>query len=529
MLKLRRGVVVDTDPLTVEIDGERRPAWADSALVGEVADGDEVVVNTEAADLGLGSGGFDVVHVNLTRGLDGPGPAAGEHVMKLNYTSLQHPVEPVETPEAGGSDLIRGRLMPGARPAAPRPPGAERVGGGPRAAGDPARLRPDAPAARSPGRCRGTLRSFASAGCSPVTSPRAPAYGGEHEAITTLGALDAAAARPRVGRDHLRARPGDPRLGHDVRPRRDGGAGKRPRRARAGPADAALSTALELGPAPAASRAQPSHRGRARAAARARCASRCRRSSSRDGPRVRRAPSRSTCRACSTRCTTVCDDRHDVEVETVDLDGYAAERAPDADDGADDRRGPAVLRRARSPPAGRWPWPSASENWVWSDMERIGSKTVYEGRIATVRIDEFRYPDGSDLGARDRRAPRRGRDGRPRRALRLPGAPAARGGGGGRPARAAGRQARRPGRDRSSTAPSASSPRRSARAPREWRELKRFYTSPGFAEEEVTVYLATGLDDASAESDEEERLEVVRVAAGRPRRRDRGVPRTRSP
>ncbi len=32
-------------------------------------EGDEVVVNVAALDLGLGSGGFDVVHVNLTRGL----------------------------------------------------------------------------------------------------------------------------------------------------------------------------------------------------------------------------------------------------------------------------------------------------------------------------------------------------------------------------------------------------------------------------------------------------------------------------
>ena len=47
------------------------------------------------------------------------------------------------------------------------------------------------------------------------------------------------------------------------------------------------------------------------------------------------------------------------------------------------------------------------------------------------------------------------------------------------------------------------------KAASEWRELKRFYTSPGFAEEEVIVYLATGLEDADAESDEEERLEVV--------------------
>ena len=73
MLKLRRGVVVEEAPLTVEVDGERRPAWADRALLGEMREGDEVVVNVEALDLGLGSGGFDVVHVNLTRGPGGRG------------------------------------------------------------------------------------------------------------------------------------------------------------------------------------------------------------------------------------------------------------------------------------------------------------------------------------------------------------------------------------------------------------------------------------------------------------------------
>ena len=30
-----------------------------------------MVVNVAARDLGLGSGGFDIVHVNLTRGLEG--------------------------------------------------------------------------------------------------------------------------------------------------------------------------------------------------------------------------------------------------------------------------------------------------------------------------------------------------------------------------------------------------------------------------------------------------------------------------
>jgi hypothetical protein len=76
----------------------RREAIADVALVGSAEVGDEVIVNTQALDLGLDSGGFDVVHVNLTRGLDGDRDAgsAREHVMKLNYTSIQHAVAPVE-------------------------------------------------------------------------------------------------------------------------------------------------------------------------------------------------------------------------------------------------------------------------------------------------------------------------------------------------------------------------------------------------------------------------------------------------
>ena len=75
--------------------GARRPAVADVGLVGAAEVGDEVIVNVEALDLGLGSGGFDIVHVNLSRGLEGQG-VAGANVMKLNYTSLQHAVQPVE-------------------------------------------------------------------------------------------------------------------------------------------------------------------------------------------------------------------------------------------------------------------------------------------------------------------------------------------------------------------------------------------------------------------------------------------------
>src|SRR5262249_37323454 len=53
------------------------------------------IVNVQALDLGLGSGGFDIVHVNLTRGL-GVADRSEANVMKLNFTSLQHTVTPVE-------------------------------------------------------------------------------------------------------------------------------------------------------------------------------------------------------------------------------------------------------------------------------------------------------------------------------------------------------------------------------------------------------------------------------------------------
>lgn len=70
----------------MELDSGRR-AYVLTALVGPVSVGDRVVVNTTAVDLGLGTGGWDVVHWNLARSsLDAPG--AG-HVMKVRYTSLQ--------------------------------------------------------------------------------------------------------------------------------------------------------------------------------------------------------------------------------------------------------------------------------------------------------------------------------------------------------------------------------------------------------------------------------------------------------
>src|SRR5262249_26651529 len=56
-------------------------------LVGPVAAGDRVVLNTTAVELGLGTGGWHVVHWNLAR--DAWARDGGGHIMKLRYTSLQ--------------------------------------------------------------------------------------------------------------------------------------------------------------------------------------------------------------------------------------------------------------------------------------------------------------------------------------------------------------------------------------------------------------------------------------------------------
>lgn len=107
MLSLRRGTVTAIaerhDGLVrLEVDG--RACVAYPGLTGPVALGDDVLVNVQAVELALGSGGFDVLHANLTRGLD-LAPEPGAHVMKLPYTSLQHAVVHAEEGADGEGGL----------------------------------------------------------------------------------------------------------------------------------------------------------------------------------------------------------------------------------------------------------------------------------------------------------------------------------------------------------------------------------------------------------------------------------------
>ena len=196
MLSLRRGIVVAVESIgpvariRVNCIDKERDAIAYVDLVGPVEVGDEVVVNIAAVELGLGSGGFDIVHVNLTRGLDAEGEP-GAHVMKLNYTSLQHAVDPIEShfsrPGDGKSDTrgavaviaLHGQLAPVAWQARQRLPDA-RVGyvqtwGG-----------------AVPGSLSRVVQQLLDNGLLAGHITAGAAFGGRQEAISTEGAIEAA-------------------------------------------------------------------------------------------------------------------------------------------------------------------------------------------------------------------------------------------------------------------------------------------------------------------------------------------------
>jgi hypothetical protein len=199
VLKLRRGRVASVTEsgrrivrlaVTLEDSGEQRDAIAYPALTGPVEAGDDVVVNVEARDLGLGSGGFDVVHCNLTRGLAGGG-TSGAHVMKLNYTSMQHAVVAVEegldaAPRRAGMPVavlaLHGQL-PGVAFAL-------------------AHLRPgtragfvQTPGGALPGALSDTVADLLHRGLLAGHVTAGACHGGADEAITLEGALDAAVRR----------------------------------------------------------------------------------------------------------------------------------------------------------------------------------------------------------------------------------------------------------------------------------------------------------------------------------------------
>jgi 8-oxo-dGTP pyrophosphatase MutT (NUDIX family) len=143
-------------------------------------------------------------------------------------------------------------------------------------------------------------------------------------------------------------------------------------------------------------------------------------------------------------------------------------------------------------------------------FERIASRTAWEGRIATVRVDRFRYDDGREaereIVAHPGAVAVVAHDGerlylvrQPREAvceaalLELP----------------AGKL------DEEGEEPLDTAKRELAeeigKGARNWEHLTSFYTSPGFADEECHVYLATDLYDHRAEPEDTERIEIVKA------------------
>jgi ADP-ribose diphosphatase len=143
-------------------------------------------------------------------------------------------------------------------------------------------------------------------------------------------------------------------------------------------------------------------------------------------------------------------------------------------------------------------------------FERIGGEEVWSGRLFSVHVDRFRFDDGEEAEREIARHPGAvgvvAHDGehlylvrQPREAvddqalLEVP----------------AGKL------DHEGESPLDTAKRELAeeigKGAREWRLLTRCFTSPGFADEEVHLYLATDLYDESADSGEEERIEVVKL------------------
>ena len=142
-------------------------------------------------------------------------------------------------------------------------------------------------------------------------------------------------------------------------------------------------------------------------------------------------------------------------------------------------------------------------------FERVGSEILHEGRIVSVSNDRFRYDDGGDgerevvhlqgaVGVVAHDGERLYLVRQPREAVNEPALlelPAGKLDEGEGPLETAKRELAE----------------EIGKGARHWEHIKTFYTSPGFADEDVHLFLATDLYDDHADSGEDERIEIVAV------------------
>jgi 8-oxo-dGTP pyrophosphatase MutT (NUDIX family) len=143
-------------------------------------------------------------------------------------------------------------------------------------------------------------------------------------------------------------------------------------------------------------------------------------------------------------------------------------------------------------------------------FERVGSKEIWSGKIASVRVDRVRYDDGEEAD---------------REIVGHPGAVAIVAHDGEQIYLVA--QPREPvdeqallelpaGKlDEEGEGPLETAKRELAeeigKGAGEWKHLTSFWGSPGFSDEEVHIYLATDLHDEQAEAEENERIEIRQI------------------
>ena len=182
-LSLRQGVVtavVERQPELVRLEVDGVACVAYPRVTGPVELGDDVLVNEQARLLGLGSGGFDVLHANLTRGLGLPA-AEGAHVISLPYTPMQAAVRYLEEDGPLAEDLdgmpivccsLHSQVAPVCAALAPARVAYVQLGGG-----------------ALPVSLSDTLRVLKERGLIEVAVAVAPCHDADAQAVTTASAL----------------------------------------------------------------------------------------------------------------------------------------------------------------------------------------------------------------------------------------------------------------------------------------------------------------------------------------------------
>src|ERR687889_803624 len=149
-----------------------------------------------------------------------------------------------------------------------------------------------------------------------------------------------------------------------------------------------------------------------------------------------------------------------------------------------------------------------------SRFEQTDSRTIYEGKIITVCMETYRHEDGEEVEREIAHHPGAvgivAHDGETLYLVRQPREPV------GEEALLelpAGKL------DEEGESPLDTAQRELAeeigKGARTWQHLTSFYTSPGFADEECHLFMATDLFDQEAETDENERIEIVEVPLDR--------------